>query len=122
MPMLLDCFDRGGLFYGAFQNEALSGVVVLDNAFIGPNKDQLQLTFLHISRPYRKQGLGKVLFNKAVERARAMNARKLYISAIPSENTINFYLNMGCIVTRDVDPELFELEPEDIHLEYGIPA
>ena len=50
-----------------------------------------------------------------------MNARKLYISATPSENTINFYLNIGCIITREVDQALFELEPEDIHLEYLIP-
>ena len=50
-----------------------------------------------------------------------MNARKLYISATPSENTINFYRNLGCIVTEDVDQALFELEPEDIHMEYVIP-
>ena len=121
LPILLDCFDRGGTFYGAFQNGALIGVVVLDNKFIGPNRDQLQLKFLHISRPYRKQGLGKTLFNKAVERAQKMKARKLYISATPSENTINFYINKGCAVTQELDRELFELEPEDIHLEYVIP-
>ena len=121
LPILLDCFDRGGTFYGAFQNDALSGVVVLDNEFIGPNQDQLQLKFLHISKAYRKQGLGEALFNKAAARAQTMNARKLYISATPSENTINFYLNLGCVVTREVDQALFELEPEDIHLEYLIP-
>ena len=120
IPILIDCFDRGGTFYGAFQNGELIGVVVLDNKLIGPNKDQLQLKFLHISRTYRKRGLGKVLFNKAVERAHEMKARKLYVSATPSENTINFYINMGCVVTREVDRELFELEPEDIHLEYVI--
>ena len=121
MPILVDCFDRGGTFYGAFQYGELKGVAVLDNKFIGQNKDQLQLKFLHISRSYRKRGLGKLLFNKAVERAREMNARKLYVSATPSENTVNFYKNMGCVVTREVDQELFELEPEDIHLEYVIP-
>jgi len=121
MPILVDCFDRGGTFYGAFQHGELKGVAVLDNKFIGQNKDQLQLKFLHISRSYRKRGLGKLLFNKAVERAREMNARKLYVSATPSENTVNFYKNMGCVVTREVDQELFELEPEDIHLEYVIP-
>ncbi len=120
IPILIDCFDRGGTFYGAFQNGELIGVVVLDNKLIGPNKDQLQLKFLHISRTYRKRGLGKILFNKVVKRAHEMKARKLYVSATPSENTINFYINMGCVVTREVDRELFELEPEDIHLEYVI--
>ena len=120
LPILVDCFDRGGTFYGAFQGEELIGVAVLENNFIGQNKDQLQLKFLHVSRAYRKQGLGKELFKKTVEKAQALKARKLYISATPSENTINFYLNLGCVVTSEVDQELFELEPEDIHLEYVI--
>ncbi len=119
--IFVDCFDRGGTFYGMFQNTDLIGVAVLENKFIGKNKDQLQLTFLHISRTFRKQGLGKKLFRKAVEKAQEMNARKLYISATPSENTVNFYINAGCVVTQEIDQELFELEPEDIHLEYVIP-
>ena len=57
-----------------------------------------------------------MLFEKAVAKARETNARKLYISATPSENTINFYINMGCVVTQEIDEALFELEPEDIHL------
>ncbi|MBC8403445.1 MAG: GNAT family N-acetyltransferase [Candidatus Marinimicrobia bacterium] len=120
-PVLVDCFDRGGTFYGMFQNADLIGVAVLENKFIGKNKDQLQLTFLHISRTYRKRGIGKILFKKAVEKAREMNAQKLYVSATPSENTVNFYINVGCVVTQEIDQELFELEPEDIHLEYVIP-
>ena len=40
----------------------------------------------------------------------------MYISATPSEHTINFYLRQGCVVASEVDPELFALEPEDIHL------
>jgi hypothetical protein len=44
----------------------------------------------------------------------------MYISATPSENTVNFYQYLGCVLTEEVDAELFELEPEDIHLEYRI--
>lgn len=120
MPILYDCFDRYGMFLGAFQDEEMIGVVVLDSKFIGPNKDQLQLKFLHISQANRKQGSGTILFNRAVERAQKMKAHKLYISATPSENTINFYIKRGCLVTKEVNRELFELEPEDIHLEYVI--
>jgi hypothetical protein len=43
------------------------------------------------------------------------------VSSVPSENAVDFYLHMGCRVTEDVDPALFELEPDDIHLEYVIP-
>jgi len=85
------------------------------------NKDQLQLKFLYVSRTYRQHGVGKMLFKKTVETAKKMKARKLYISATPSENTINFYLNLGCQVAREIDQDLFELEPKDIHLEYIIP-
>ena len=45
-------------------------------------------------------------------------AKGLYISATPSEHTIDFYLRLGCNVTPEPHVELFELEPEDIHLEY----
>ncbi len=30
---------------------------------------------------------------------------------------VNFYLRLGCTVAAEPDPELFELEAEDIHLE-----
>ena len=119
-PILLDCFDRGGTFYGAFNGETLIGVMVLESSFMGRDEDQLQLKFLHVSRRYRKTGLGRRLFEKAVARAREFGARRLYISATPSENTIGFYLRRGCRVTDEVDPALFELEPDDIHLELDL--
>lgn len=119
-PILLDCFDRGGTFYGAFEDDQLIGVAVLESKFIGKDKDQLQLKFLHVSWNYRGKGLGRILFERAADKARALNANKLYVSATPSENTIRFYMRMGCTVTQDVDLELFELEPDDIHLECPI--
>jgi predicted N-acetyltransferase YhbS len=116
-PILLDCFDGGGWFYGLFDDSKIVGVVVLESKPIGRNKDQLQLKFLHVSNSYRKQGLGARLFELARTTARERGARRMYVSATPSENTINFYLRLGCVVTAEPDPELFELEPEDIHLE-----
>lgn len=120
-PILCDCFDRSGTFYGAFEGSEMVGAVVLESRFIGKAKDQLQLKFLHVGSGYRKKGWGKRLFEKAVERARGLSAKRLYISATPSENTVDFYLHLGCEVTGGIDQELFELEPEDIHLEYRIP-
>ncbi len=120
-PILLDCFDRGGTFYGAFDGETLIGVAVLESHFIGREKNQLQLKFLHVSRRHRQAGLGRTLFERAVAKARELGAGRLYISATPSENTVRFYLRRGCRVTDDVDAALFELEPADIHLELDIP-
>ena len=121
-PTLLDCFDRGGTIYGAFDGETLIGVAVLESRFIGRGEDQLQLVFLHVSRRHRQAGVGRTLFEKAAARARELGARRLYVSSTPSENTVRFYLRRGCRLTSDVDAGLFELEPEDIHLEFLIPA
>lgn len=119
-PILLDCFDRGGWFYAAFDDVRLIAVVVLDSKFIGNQKDQLQLKFLHVSRSYRGRGLGAQLFLLAKRVARERGAKRLYISATPSENTVNFYMRLGCTLAVEPDPELFSLEPEDIHLELEI--
>jgi predicted N-acetyltransferase YhbS len=121
-PILLECFDRGGTFYGAFDGETLIGATVLESRFIGRQRDQLQLTFLHVSQRHRQSGVGCTLFNQAAARARELGARRLYISATPSENTVRFYLRRGCRVTDEVDPDLLELEPDDIHMEFDIRA
>jgi hypothetical protein len=48
--------------------------------------------------------------------ARERGARLLYISATPSDSAIGFYTSCGARPAARVDPELFALEPEDIHL------
>lgn len=117
-PLLEACYDHGGWLYGLFDDQRLIGGAVLEGQFIGRHKDQLQLKFLHISRPYRNQGWGKKLFDLAIAEARQRGAKGLYISATPSEHTVGFYLRLGCRVTPEPDAELLALEPEDIHLEY----
>ena len=119
-PILSDCFNHGGTFYGMFQDATLIAAAVLESKFIGKNKDQLQLKFLHVGWGQRKTGLGRTLFEMAVEKARSLGAGRLYISATPSQNTVDFYLHLGCEVTKELDEELFELEPDDIHLEYQL--
>lgn len=116
-PILRECFDRGGWFHAVFDGAMLVGVAILESQFIGKDRDQLQLKFLHVSRAYRGLGLGRDLFRQAAAVARARGAKRLYVSATPSEHTINFYLRQGCRVTLEPDPALFALEPEDIHLE-----
>ena len=120
-PILLDCYDRGGTFYGAFDGETLVGAAILESRFIGRQRDRLQLKFLHVSRSYRQTGLGRTLFEKAAARASDLGARRLYISSTPSENTVQFYLHLGCRVTGEIDADLYKLEPNDIHLEFDIP-
>ena len=117
MPMFLDCYDRGGWFYGLFADGRIAGVVILDHKWMSARQDQLQLVFLHISRAYRGQGLGQQLFASARAQAREWGAKRLYISASPSKNTVDFYFRRGCTLAQELDAELYALEPEDIHLE-----
>lgn len=114
---LYDLYDQGGIFYGAFISHKLIGIIALETKFIGSNNDQLQVVFLHVEHNYRDKGLGTNLMNLVIKRARNMGAKKLYISATPSKHTIDFYLGLGCKLASEINPELFKLEPEDIHLE-----
>jgi GNAT superfamily N-acetyltransferase len=119
-PVLLDCFDRGGTFLGVFDAEALIGIGVLEIARVGRAGDQMQLAYLYVSRAHRGRGVGTQLFDAAVSFARQAGANGLYVSATPTENTVNFYLNRGCVIAPEPDPELLAAEPYDIHLRYPL--
>ena len=114
---LYEIYDRYGCLLGAFDGDKLIAVSALDSEFIGKNRDHLQLYFLHVDSRYRQLGLGEQLLKKTVMKAKELGAKKLYISATPSQNTINFYLHMGCEPASEVNPRLFKLEPKDIHLQ-----
>jgi GNAT superfamily N-acetyltransferase len=115
-PLLYEMFDRGARFFAAFDGEELAGVSVIDTLRRGTRGDLLQLGFMHVGRDYRGEGIGSRLFEQARAAARERGAQGLYISATPSENTIRFYRRCGAAVLAQPDPELFALEPEDIHL------
>jgi predicted N-acetyltransferase YhbS len=117
-PVLLDCFDRGGTFLGVFDAEALVGMGVLESARVGRAGDQMQLAYLYVSRAYRGRGVGIQLFEAAVSCAREEGANALYVSATPTVNTVDFYLNRGCVLAPEPDPRLLAAEPDDIHLLY----
>jgi predicted N-acetyltransferase YhbS len=119
-PVLLDRFDRGGTFLGVFDAETLIGTSVLESARVGRAGDQMQLAYLYVSRAYRGRGVGIQLFDAAVSFAREAGAKALYVSATPTENTVDFYLNRGCVLAPEPDPRLLAAEPDDIHLLYPL--
>lgn len=116
-PLLQESFDRGGQFFGAFDMEKLAGAAIVDSIWRGPERDLLQLSFLHVSHAYRGRRLGVRLFEHCKQAAKEHGARGFYVSATPSEHTVNFYRYLGCVVTATPDPELVAMEPEDIHME-----
>jgi GNAT superfamily N-acetyltransferase len=116
-PIFYAALDRGGCAWGAFDRDVIAAGAVLDARFFGSGGDTLQLDWLHVSRDYRMHGLGTALFETAAARAKALGAARMYVSATPSQNSVDFYMRRGCRLASEVNPELFALEPEDIHLE-----
>lgn len=100
--------------YGAFDGERVVGFLMLNKTM---NGEKMILDSIQVSQEYRKNGLGRKLFQKAIEEGRKAGARKLYISACSSKETIAFYYAMGCALTEDIIPELAEDEPFDLQLE-----
>jgi len=107
---------NGGWLHGLFDGVTLVAAVVVDNRVIhNQGLKMRQLKFLHISRAWRGQGLGGRLFALACEHGREVGADALYVSATESRNTVEFYQRQGCRLLTQPDPELFALEPLDIH-------
>lgn len=113
---LEDIYDRNGTIYGAFDNNMIVGLVSLESKFIGRNNDQLKLDMLYISNNYRKKGIGKNLVNLLCEKAKELGGKSIYISATPFKNTVDFYFAMGAKLTEEINKDLYELEPYDIHM------
>ena len=72
------------------------------------------------SNAFPGQGIGRILWDKALEEARLNGAKELYISACPSEETIHFYKAMGADITEDPIMSIVNDEPDDIQLVYPI--
>lgn len=108
--------EDGGVLLGALDGDQLAGVAVLGGKLRGEARDTLQLVFLHVSAAHRRQGIATRLFQEAAALARTREARFLYVSATESESALGFYFSQGCTLAPQVDPELYALEPKDIHL------
>jgi len=79
--------------------------------------DRFNLGGLWVSQKYRARGIGRTLVQLVISKARESGAKTMYVSATPSENTVRFYMSMGFRLAVPIDPDMFKLEPEDIHLE-----
>lgn len=105
--------NRNGRLYGAFADDKLAGVGLIQQDVM---LDTAQLAFLHVSKPYRRQGIGGKIVEAIITEAKKAGAKRLYVSAVPSGSAVNFYLSQGFKPTDNPIPALFELEPEDIHM------
>ena len=105
--------DAGGIALGALADGRLVGIgVVVPHLRPGI----AQLAFLHVSAPWRATGVGSRLSEQLDEIAREAGDTDMVVSATPSGNTVRFYLGRGFQPTAEPLAELFELEPEDVHM------
>ena len=68
-------------------------------------------------RGFRGRGIGNRLSDELESLAREAGDHTMVVSATPSLNTVRFYRGRGYEPTAEPLPELYELEPEDVHLE-----
>lgn len=104
---------RNGRMFGAFVSDKLVGIGLIQPEI---ELGTAQLAFLHVSKPYRQYGIGKQITATLITEAQKTGAVRMYVSATPSTSTVNFYMSQGFKPTDQPIPELFELEPEDIHM------
>lgn len=105
--------EQGGMMIGAFDRDLLVGFAILRPKLA---RDTAQFAVLHVSKDYRRKGIATKLAKEVCRLAVQMGARKLYVSATPSESAVGFYKSQGFEVAEEVDEELYALEPEDIHM------
>jgi GNAT superfamily N-acetyltransferase len=108
-----DVVREGGAAFGAFDGERLVGFAVLR---LGLTEDMAQLAGLYVDRAWRRHRVATALVGEVVHLARADGADWLYVSAAPSDSAVGFYLSRGFVPVAEPNPELFELEPEDVHM------
>lgn len=106
--------DAGGTLLGAFDGDRLVGFAIYQPA---SSHGPANLAVLHVTRPYRRTGIGCELTNEVVRLARSEGAQRLYVSSTPTRATVDFYMKQGFKPLATPDERLFALEPDDIHME-----
>ena len=104
---------KGGVLLGAYDGDTLVGFALLRYRLTG---DMAQLADLQVSKEYRRKGIARRLVHKLYQLAQDAGAREIYVSSCPSESAVGFYRSLGFEPARKVNEELYDLEPEDIHM------
>jgi GNAT superfamily N-acetyltransferase len=105
--------EQGASAFGAFDGERLVGIGLV-TPHLRPGI--AQLSYLHVSHGYRGQGVGRRLVAELERIALAAGDTEMVVSATPTLRTVRFYMSCGYAPMAAPLPELFEKEPEDVHL------
>ncbi len=105
--------EAGAVCIGAFAENGLVGIGVVR---FHVRAGVAQLAYLHVTHGNRGRGVGVALTSELERLARDAGDTSMVVSATPSQNTVRFYLARGYEPTAQPLPELYELEPEDVHM------
>jgi ribosomal protein S18 acetylase RimI-like enzyme len=110
-------FCRASMAHGGRLFTTLDGTTVHGAAVVEPHFEPplAWLAFLHVSRPFRRQGVASGLWREAVRESVEASARQMYVSATPTGSAVGFYLSRGCVLADPPHPVLLAAEPDDIH-------
>lgn len=119
---IIDCLhttiETGGAVFGAFDSGFLKGFASIEGVPLGIHHDYFDLSLLHVSSEMRGKGIGTKLFDMVCQWAKEHNAKKLYISANSSVDSLAFYKSKGCVDAAETHHPLSERKPYDRQLEY----
>lgn len=113
--------DQGGAALGAFYGDRLVGFACINSILKGEPETYTNLTMLFVDDNWKRKGIGKALFLQICQCAEKQKADKLFISAVPSYETVAFYFAMGCSDAKAIIDDFIDTE-DDRYLEYPIKA
>ena len=111
--------SRGGAAVGAFSNSKIIAFACLDGILKGKSEKYANLTMLFVDDEWKRKGIGKRLFRQICLCGQNIGADKIFISAIPSYETVLFYFGMGCSDTQYIIDDFIDTE-NDRYLEYDL--
>ena len=98
----------------AFDGDAVVGEIMLIPEI---NENRLIIDSFHVSREFRRCGIGRRLVETVADYARGCGASALYASCCSAEETVDFYKAMGFRLSEHPIRFCVENEPFDIQME-----
>lgn len=117
---IITALNSGATAIAAVIDKSVIGFALLSDLLFGSSKQYVNLKEFYVSEPYRRNGIGKLLFDKICLKAKNLGAKKLYISAHSAEESIAAYTKYGCLLAEEPDAAHIEKEPFDLQLEYDL--
>lgn len=115
---ILNGIVNGGIAYAAVINDEIVGFAYLDGKLFGSKNQYIDLAEFYVSKPQRRKGIGKKLFDMVCNGAKELGAMKIYISAHSAEESIAAYKSYDCVLAEEINIDLAEMEPCDLQMEY----